>query len=74
MLISGDISGDVRCFKNLLFSSLRPYTYVKETSKVFIDNGITLNIADLLDNPEIVSVDTERLLFSRGIFLLTYTF
>ena len=73
-LLSGDTSGNIRHTRSLFFKCLRPNAYVEGALDVSFENGITLNIFDILSNPEVVPVDSERLLFDNGQFSSSYSF
>ena len=73
-LISRDISGDVTYIKDLFFSSLKSHKYVESTAEIMFNSGITLNIADILYCPELIPVDTQKLLYKGGKLYSTYSF
>ena len=60
--------------RDLFFSSLRPYRYIKGALEITFDSRIILNVADVLFSPKIVPTDTEKLLFNRGKLYLNYSF
>lgn len=66
-LVTGDMSGDLRHYKETLLTSLRPHTFINESTKeiAFAGTEITLNISDAIDNPEIVPIQPTKL-FSRS--------
>jgi len=68
-LLLYNISGDVVYLRDLFFSSLRPYRYIRGALEITFDSGIILNIADILFSPKIVPADIEKLLFNRGNFI-----
>ena len=53
-LISGDISGDVMYTRDLFFSCLKPHKPIEGTAEILFDSGIILNIADILNCPELI--------------------
>ena len=61
VLLSSNISRDVVYLNDIFFRSLRLYTYVNGTTKVLFKGRLTLNVANLLFCPKILSVDTETL-------------
>jgi hypothetical protein len=73
-LISGDISGDVIYTKDLFFSCLKPHKPVEGTGEIIFDNGIILNIADILNCPELIPVDIQQLLYDGHKLGSTYSF
>jgi hypothetical protein len=62
-LISGDISGDVTYTRDLFLSCLKPHQPVKGTEEIIFDNGSILTIADILNCPELITVDIQQLLY-----------
>jgi len=74
VLISGDISGDVTYTKDLFFSSLKPHKHVEGAGEIIFDYGITLNIADILQCPEVIPVDIQKLLYDGDEPRSTYSF
>jgi hypothetical protein len=73
-LISGDTSGDVIYTKDLFFSCLKPYKPIKGTGEIIFDDGVILNIADILNCPEVIPVDVQRLLYDGDELGSTYSF
>jgi hypothetical protein len=69
-----NISGNIVYLKDLFFSLLRPYRYIKGALDIIFNNKIILNIADILFFSKIVPADTEKLLFNRGKLHLNYLF
>ncbi len=53
-LISGDNSGNVIYTKDLFFSCLKPHKPAKGRGEIVFDSGIVLNIADILNCPEVI--------------------
>ena len=73
-LLLYNISKDVVYLRDLFFSSLRLYRYVKGTLEIIFNSKIILNVANILFSLKIVSIDTEKLLFNRGKLYLNYSF
>jgi hypothetical protein len=73
-LLLYDISKDIVYLRDLFFSSLRPYRYIKGALEITFDSGIILNVADILFSPKIVPIDIEKLLFNRGKLYSNYSF
>jgi hypothetical protein len=73
-LLSGDRSGDVVYLRDLFLKSLRPHKYVEGATEITFDSGIILNVADILFSPEIVPVNTEKLIFNKGTVCSTYSY
>jgi len=73
-LLLYDISGDVVYLKDLFFSSLRPYRYIRGALEITFNNRIILNITDVLFSPKILPIDIEKLLFNKGKLCLNYSF
>ena len=73
-LISGDTSGDVIYTKDLFLGSLKSHKYVEGTGEIIFEGGIILNVADILDCPELIPVDIQKLLYDGDIFRSTYSF
>ena len=60
--------------RDLFFSSLRPYRYIRGALEIIFNSRIILNIADVLFSFKILPTDTEKLLFNRGKLRLNYSF
>ena len=62
VLVTGDKSGAIRFYSKVFLDSLRPHTFCRVASEVvFKDSNITLNIHDVLEAPEIIRMEPERL-------------
>jgi len=66
--------GNVVYLRDLFFSSLRLHKYIKGALEITFDNGIILNVANILFSFEIVPIDTKKLLFNRGKLYSNYSF
>jgi len=73
-LFSCNIFKDIIYLRDLFFSSLRLYRYIKGALEIIFDSGIILNIANILFSFKIVPADIEKLLFNRGKLCLNYLF
>lgn len=62
VLVTGDSSGDIRFYKQILLDSLRPHTFNNETNEVAFKNlNITLNIDDAISCSELISLQPKKL-------------
>ena len=73
-LLLYDISGDVVYLRDLFFSSLRPYRYIRGALEIIFNSRIILNVADVLFFPKIVPINIKKLLFNRGKLCSNYLF
>jgi hypothetical protein len=65
VLVTGDKSGDIVFYKQAFLDSLRrPHVFDAHANEVvFTDSNITLNVEDVMHNPECISMDPRRLFF-----------
>lgn len=60
--------------RDLFFSCLKPHKPIKGTEEILFDSGIILNIANILNCPELIPVDIHQLLYDGDKFGATYSF
>jgi len=60
--------------RDLFFSSLRLYRYIRGALEIIFNSGIILNVANILFSFEILPTDMEKLLFNGGKLCLNYSF
>lgn len=60
-------------FQEQFFNSLKPHTRIYERNEVVFESGLTLNVKDILKEPEGSCVDVARLV-ERGIFGVPRTY
>ena len=73
-LLLYNISRDIVYLRDLFFSSLRLYRYIRGALEIIFDSRIILNITNVLFSPKIVPIDIEKLLFNGGKLYLNYLF
>ena len=73
-LLLYNISRDIVYLKDLFFSSLRLYKYIKGALEIIFNSKIILNVINVLFSPKIVPADIEKLLFNGGKLCLNYSF
>ena len=64
VLVAGDRTGDLRFEKDMFLESLKPHKFHKEALEVEFETGMTLNIANVYEDPEIIPLRPNRI-FSR---------
>jgi len=73
-LLLGNNFKDIIYLKDLFINSLKPHKYINNIIKIMFDNGITLNIVNILFSPKIVPANIKKLLFNGGTLYLIYSF
>lgn len=71
-LLSGDEEGQILALSDLFFTCLRPHRFLPETSEVVFEHNITVNVSDVLVNPEVLPARLDRLFFSYGSLITRY--
>ena len=73
-LLLYNISRDIIYLKDLFFSSLRLYKYIKGALEITFNSGIILNVANVLFFFKIIPTNTKKLLFNGGKLRSNYSF
>ena len=64
VLVAGDRTSDLRFEKDMFLESLKPHKFHREALEVEFESGMTLNVANVYDDPKIIPVRPNRI-FSR---------